>query len=72
MIKNEDCSLAKELYEAWLATYEVHGGMNDIEQSRIYERARAAYERAYDELGAGSTQNILLDARLEAERRDLA
>jgi hypothetical protein len=65
-------SLEKELYEAWLATYEVHGGRDCIEEGRIYARAQEAYGRAYDELGARWTQNILLSARKEAERKDLA
>jgi hypothetical protein len=64
--------LEKELYEAWLATYEVHGGMYCIEEGRIYARAQEAYDRAYEELGAHWTQNILTAARKEAERRDLA
>lgn len=60
---NEQLPLDQELYEAWLATYDVHGAMDNIEQERIYTRARLAYERAYDELGPGWTQNILWDAR---------
>ena len=66
MTTDELLPLEKELYEAWLATYEVHDGMKYIEQGRIYERARMAYEKAYDELGAGWTQNILLNARIAA------
>lgn len=59
-------ALEKELYEAWLATYEVHGGMDCIEEGRIYARAQAAYEKAYDELGPRWTQNILIAARKAA------
>ena len=59
-------ALEKELYEAWLATYEVHGGMDCIEEGRIYARAQAAYEQAYDELGPRWTQNILIAARKAA------
>ena len=59
-------ALEKELYEAWLATYEGHGGMDCIEEGRIYARAQAAYEKAYDELGPRWTQNILIAARKAA------
>ena len=69
MIKSDlsDLSLIeKELYDAWKATYEVHGGMDCIEEGRIYERCRIAYERAYDELGPRWTQRIISTARKDA------
>lgn len=58
--------LEKELYEAWKATYLVYDGLPDKEAASIYERARLAYEKAYDELGARWTQNIMIQARKDA------
>ncbi len=67
MIKEmEPQQVEQELYEAWKATYDVHGAMDGIEQERIYARANAAYERAYEELGARWTQRIIKAARQDA------
>ena len=66
MIKNEVLPTEQELYEAWKATYDVHGGMDCIEEGRIFARANAAYEKAYEELGARWTQRIIKAARLDA------
>jgi hypothetical protein len=71
MMMNEQLPLEQELYEAWKATYEVClGNAADEEalrhEGRVYERARLAYERAYDELGPRWTQEIIRDARKDA------
>jgi hypothetical protein len=58
--------LEKELYEAWKATYLVYDELPDKEAALIYERAHLAYEKAYDELGARWTQNIMVQARKDA------
>lgn len=68
---NERLPLEQELYEAWMATYEVCTGYalsaEDLErQGRVYERARLAYEQAYEELGPRWTQQIIRDARADA------
>lgn len=62
----DPAAVERELYEAWLDTYTVHGGMDCISEERIYARANAAYEKAYDELGPRWTQNIISAARKAA------
>lgn len=68
---NEQLPLEQELYEAWKATYEVCTGNAPDEEAlrnegRVYERARLAYERAYEELGPRWTQQIIRDARADS------
>jgi len=58
--------LEKELYEAWKATYQVYDELPDKEAATVYGRARLAYEKAYEELGARWTQRILRSARKDA------
>ena len=72
---NEQLPLEQELYEAWKATYSVCTGNAASEEAlrnegRVYERARLAYERAYEELGPRWTQQIIRDARA-ADREDI-
>lgn len=54
----------EELYAAWKATYDQRRFTDEALAARIYERARLAYERAYDELGPLKTQQILRIVRV--------
>jgi hypothetical protein len=60
---NERLPLEQELYEAWVAYYEMTYAASEEEAGAICARCNELYERAYEELGPRWTQEILRDAR---------
>ena len=66
MMMNEQLPLEKELYEAWVAYYDMCTGLSDEEAGAISTRCHEAYNRAYEELGPRWTQQIIRDARADA------
>jgi hypothetical protein len=63
MIRDELLPLEKELYDAWVAYYEMPSGLSDEEAGAISARCYKMYERAYTELGGRWTQHIIKTAR---------
>ena len=55
--------LEAELYNAWVAYYDMPSGLTDEEAGPINARCYEAYEKAYDELGGQWVQSIIKAAR---------
>lgn len=60
---NEMLPLEAELYNAWVAYLDMPSGLSDEEAGHIHARCYAAYEKAYNELGARWVQSIIKAAR---------
>ena len=63
MITAELLPLEKELYDAWVAYYDMPSGLSDEEAGAISALCYSVYERAYTELGGRWTQHIIKTAR---------
>lgn len=58
-------SVERELYDAWKAV-ETSASLTEEEADLAHSRCYAAYEKAYDVLGARQTQSIIRKAKESA------